>query len=158
MSSLPKDKEVQIGVLDIRTSMIETPEQVAARIDATIAVLPVKYDTVFGLGILGVAAGSVFGLMASSAWSTSKSDCSSSLRSQCPNYDDAVSKHDTASTDATVSTIAFAVGGVALATSVVLFLTAPSSRSATGSGATGLRLEASLAPGSAGITLAGGFR
>jgi len=40
LKSLPKDKEVQIGVLDIRTMMIETPEQVAARIRKVIRVVP----------------------------------------------------------------------------------------------------------------------
>jgi 5-methyltetrahydropteroyltriglutamate--homocysteine methyltransferase len=40
LKSLPKDKEVQIGVIDVRTSMIESPEQVAARIRKAIAVVP----------------------------------------------------------------------------------------------------------------------
>ena len=31
LKNLPADKEVQVGVLDIRTMMVETPEQVAAR-------------------------------------------------------------------------------------------------------------------------------
>ena len=31
LANLPADKEVQVGVLDIRTMMVETPEQVAAR-------------------------------------------------------------------------------------------------------------------------------
>ena len=40
LKSLPKDKEVQIGVLDIRTMMIESPEEVAARIQKVIKVVP----------------------------------------------------------------------------------------------------------------------
>ena len=40
LKSLPKDKEVQIGVLDIRTMMIESPDQVAARIRKVIKVIP----------------------------------------------------------------------------------------------------------------------
>ncbi|HXP85247.1 MAG TPA: 2-hydroxypropyl-CoM lyase, partial [Bryobacteraceae bacterium] len=40
LKALPKDKEVQIGVLDVRTSMIESPEQVAGRIRKAIAVVP----------------------------------------------------------------------------------------------------------------------
>jgi 5-methyltetrahydropteroyltriglutamate--homocysteine methyltransferase len=40
LRGLPADKEVGIGVLDIRTSMIETPEQVAERIRKVIAVVP----------------------------------------------------------------------------------------------------------------------
>jgi methionine synthase II (cobalamin-independent) len=40
LKSLPKDKEVQIGVLDVRTSIIETPEHVAERIKKVIKVVP----------------------------------------------------------------------------------------------------------------------
>jgi methionine synthase II (cobalamin-independent) len=40
LKELPKDKEVQVGVLDIRTNMIETPEKVAARIRKVIAAVP----------------------------------------------------------------------------------------------------------------------
>jgi methionine synthase II (cobalamin-independent) len=40
LKSLPEDKEVAIGVLDIRTTQIESPEQVADRIRKLIAVVP----------------------------------------------------------------------------------------------------------------------
>jgi 5-methyltetrahydropteroyltriglutamate--homocysteine methyltransferase len=40
LESLPDDKEVGIGVVDIRTTMIETPEEVAARIRKIIDVVP----------------------------------------------------------------------------------------------------------------------
>src|SRR5947208_7160167 len=40
LKGLPEDKEVAIGVLDIRTSMIETPQQIAARIRKVIEVVP----------------------------------------------------------------------------------------------------------------------
>ena len=40
LKGLPKDKEVQVGVLDIRTMMVESPEQVADRIRKVLAVLP----------------------------------------------------------------------------------------------------------------------
>ncbi len=40
LKDLPKDKEVAIGVIDVRTSMIETPEEVAARIRKVIEVVP----------------------------------------------------------------------------------------------------------------------
>jgi 5-methyltetrahydropteroyltriglutamate--homocysteine methyltransferase len=40
LESLPDDKEVAIGVLDIRTSMVESPEQVADRIRKVIKVVP----------------------------------------------------------------------------------------------------------------------
>ena len=40
LKSLPKDKEVAVGVLDIRTSMIESPNQVAERIRKVLKVVP----------------------------------------------------------------------------------------------------------------------
>src|SRR5262245_3765257 len=40
LNDLPKDKEVAIGVIDVRTSMIETPEEVAERIRKVLAVVP----------------------------------------------------------------------------------------------------------------------
>ena len=40
LKNLPKDKDAQIGVLDIRTMMLEKPEQVAARIRKVIKVVP----------------------------------------------------------------------------------------------------------------------
>jgi 5-methyltetrahydropteroyltriglutamate--homocysteine methyltransferase len=40
MKSLPKDKGLQVGVLDIRTNMIESPKTVAERIKKVVAVVP----------------------------------------------------------------------------------------------------------------------
>ncbi|MGH2598355.1 MAG: hypothetical protein ACRDJ9_03095 [Dehalococcoidia bacterium] len=40
LRSLPSDKEVAIGVIDVRTSMVETPEEVAERIRKVLAVVP----------------------------------------------------------------------------------------------------------------------
>ena len=40
LRSLPADKEVAVGVIDVRTSMVETPEEVADRIRKVIAVVP----------------------------------------------------------------------------------------------------------------------
>jgi 5-methyltetrahydropteroyltriglutamate--homocysteine methyltransferase len=40
LKSLPKDKEVQIGVLDVRTSIIESPDRVAERIRKILKVVP----------------------------------------------------------------------------------------------------------------------
>jgi 5-methyltetrahydropteroyltriglutamate--homocysteine methyltransferase len=37
---LPSDKEVGIGVVDVRTSMVETPQEIAERIRKVIAVVP----------------------------------------------------------------------------------------------------------------------
>jgi methionine synthase II (cobalamin-independent) len=40
LKSLPEDKSVAVGVVDIRTTMIETPEQIAERIRKVTAVVP----------------------------------------------------------------------------------------------------------------------
>ena len=40
LRSLPEDKEVGIGVIDIRTSMVESPEQVADRVRRIIEIVP----------------------------------------------------------------------------------------------------------------------
>jgi 5-methyltetrahydropteroyltriglutamate--homocysteine methyltransferase len=40
LRTLPKDKEVQVGVIDVRTNMIESPELVAARIRKVLKILP----------------------------------------------------------------------------------------------------------------------
>jgi methionine synthase II (cobalamin-independent) len=40
LESLPEDKEVGIGVVDIRTTMIETPEEIADRIRRIIDIVP----------------------------------------------------------------------------------------------------------------------
>jgi 5-methyltetrahydropteroyltriglutamate--homocysteine methyltransferase len=40
LKNLPKDKDLQIGVVDVRTNAIETPQQIAARIKKVIAVVP----------------------------------------------------------------------------------------------------------------------
>jgi methionine synthase II (cobalamin-independent) len=42
LKSLPKNKEVQVGVLDIRTMMVETPEHVAERIRKVLKVVPAE--------------------------------------------------------------------------------------------------------------------
>jgi hypothetical protein len=73
-----------------------------------------------GVGVAGIAVGSVFGLLASSKWNSSKSECPAA---GCSDHAAAVADHDSASSMATVSTVAFTVGGVALATGAILFLT-----------------------------------
>jgi 5-methyltetrahydropteroyltriglutamate--homocysteine methyltransferase len=40
MKNLPKDKDLQVGVLDIRTSMIETPKTIADRIRQVLKYVP----------------------------------------------------------------------------------------------------------------------
>jgi hypothetical protein len=74
-----------------------------------------------GVGVAGLAVGSVFGVFASSAWNKAKTECSSGT--DCPS--NAMNDRSSALTDATVSTVGFIAGGVLAVGGVVLFLTAP---------------------------------
>jgi hypothetical protein len=74
-----------------------------------------------GLGAGGIAAGTVLGLLASSASTAQKSDCPSPTT--CPNREKALADHHTVETDATISTVAFIAGAALLVTGAVLFLT-----------------------------------
>ena len=45
LENLPADKDVQVGVLDIRSMMIESPEQVAARVRKVLEHVPAERVT-----------------------------------------------------------------------------------------------------------------
>lgn len=77
-----------------------------------------------GVGVAGVAVGAVFGLLASSSWSSAQSDCPSSTTCKQPQAGD---ERSSALTKATVSTVGFVAGGVLVAGGAVLFFTAPKS-------------------------------
>ncbi len=103
-----------------------------------------------GVGVAGLAIGSVFGLMASSISSSSKDNCSSATN--CKNYMQSLSDYNTASDDSTISTVAFIAGGVALGAGAILFFTAPKAVTtgrwqltpAVGSTGAGLTLKGAL--------------
>jgi hypothetical protein len=71
-------------------------------------------------GVAGVATGAVFGLLASSRWSSQQRNCESSTN--CLDHAQAVSDHSALTTDGAVSTVAFIAGGALLAGGVALFL------------------------------------
>lgn len=75
------------------------------------------------VGLVGIGVGAFFGLSASSNWNNAKDGCKD-FPHECS--DDSLKKHDSASTQATVSTVAFIAGGVALAVGSVLWFTAGS--------------------------------
>lgn len=100
-----------------------------------------------GVGAVGLVVGAIFGGLAISGSSSSKNECSTS---SCTNYNQSLSDYNSANTDGTVSTVAFIVGGAALATGVVLLVTAPKSAS---SGASGSTWQFSPAVGSTGLGL-----
>jgi hypothetical protein len=79
-----------------------------------------------GVGVVGLGVGSVFGLMAQSKNDEARTPENCPTETRCHSAGKALL--DDASSAATISTIAFAAGGAALAAGVVLFVTAPSKR------------------------------
>lgn len=75
-----------------------------------------------GLGVVGLALGGYFGLRAQSRWSDAKESCPG--LAACPNGEGPRAQKD-ASTMAQASTIAIALGGVALAGGITLWVLAP---------------------------------
>lgn len=89
-----------------------------------------------GLGIVGVGLGTVFGLIAMGK----KSDAQNECPNQCTTPD-GVSKWNDAATAGNVSTVAFIVGGVALAGAAVLWFTAPRGKTQVGLGPQGVQVK-----------------
>jgi hypothetical protein len=105
-----------------------------------------------GVGLVGVVIGSVFGLLASSNWSSSQSACGSPIN--CPNHAQAVSDHDSAVTHGAISTAGFIAGGVLLAGGAILYLSAGTTPRAPTSG---LVVSPSLEPHAAALSVKGRF-
>jgi hypothetical protein len=97
-------------------------------------------------GVVGVGLGAVFGLMASSKWSSAQSDCPSSTG--CAPTSTAYDEKSSAQTSATVSTISFLAGGVLLAGGLTMYLLAPKASSSSTVG---------IAPSGSGAELFGRF-
>jgi hypothetical protein len=106
-----------------------------------------------GVGVAGLIAGGVMGGLAISKWNASQSACGSP--SQCPDHAQSVSDHDSATSLATVSTVMFVAGGVALAAGATLYLVAPKRTSEGASQGAFLRVDPILGPGGGGVTLEG---
>jgi hypothetical protein len=86
----------------------------------------------FGVGVVGVAVGSVFGVMALGTKSTLDSACNSG-KTSCPSASQ--SDIDALSSRALISNIGFAVGIVGVAVGTVLLITSHGSEGATASAA-----------------------
>ena len=109
-----------------------------------------------GIGVAAMGVGAVFGLMAQSSWSHSKTECSSPA--DCPQHAQAVSDHDSASSSATAATIALIAGGAAIVAGAVLWLTAPRVDAAGVTTSTGsLGVAPCAGPSNAGLPLRGAF-
>lgn len=104
-----------------------------------------------GVGVIGVGIGSYFGLRAFSQWSDSSDACPNG---RCT-ADGAEAAKD-ARTSADISTVGFAIGGVALAAGTWLFLTSGSNSSAE-TRSSALWFGAGVERGGASTTLGGRF-
>jgi FimV-like protein len=100
----------------------------------------------FGVGAAGVGVGAIFGAMAFSETSRVEDECSGQ---NCPSR--VREALDTAKTNGTISTVAFVVGGVGVATGVVLLLTSGKSKPAP-EGADRVSVRPYLGPTQAGVT------
>jgi hypothetical protein len=101
-----------------------------------------------GAGVVGVALGAVFGLGAKSKLNQSNQDNHCDAKDTCDPT--GLSLRQDASNAATLSTVMFAIGGVAVAGGAVLYFTAPRKPTTTG-------LVIAPAPGGAAAMLRGSF-
>jgi hypothetical protein len=103
-----------------------------------------------GVGIIGIGVGSYFGLRAMSKNSDAEAFCKT--KNVCTDQQ-GIDLTEDAKDAAVISNIAFALGGAALATSVVLYFMAPG-----GNETTALRLAPTVAKNGAGLSVGGTFR
>jgi len=75
------------------------------------------------IGVAGLGVGTAFGILAKNKWSDAKAQCSNYPSACSP---EGIDLNSTASSQATVSTVAFIAGGAALAAGAVLWFTAGS--------------------------------
>ena len=108
---------------------------------------------VTGVGVAGLAVGGVFGYLALSAKNRQTANCSAV--SDCIDRQTASAAHDSAKSDGTISTIAFAAGAAVAAVGVVLIATAKPTQEAPATAA--LTLGAHAGPGKAELCLTGLF-
>lgn len=106
-----------------------------------------------GAGVVGLGVGAVFGLMTTSAWSHAKDACGGDT-TNCLDVPSANSYKDTATSDATISTIGFAAGGALLVGGAVLFVLG---RHSDGASAASITVTPTLGPGSSGVAVHGSF-
>jgi hypothetical protein len=102
-------------------------------------------------GVAGVGVGSAFGILAISKKNQADKSCPGGSSGPC--YADGVADSQAAVRNGNISTVAFSVGGVALAGGALLWLTAPKSGASAGS----VRVVPTVGATIAGLTLTGGF-
>jgi hypothetical protein len=107
-----------------------------------------------GVGVAGIAVGSVFGLMTLSQKSQQQSACATPTSCTSSGHAQALDDHSTGMTDSTISTVGFIAGGALLVGGAVLFLTAGHASAAP---PTGTLVVPSVGPSGAGMLFSGGF-
>jgi hypothetical protein len=107
-----------------------------------------------GAGVAGLGVGTVFGVLASSAWNSAKSACGGDT-SHCSNVAAASADRSTTQTDGTVSTTAFVAGGVLLVAGTIVFLTA--GHHAEREPAPGVAILPDFGRGQGGVSIVGQF-
>lgn len=109
-----------------------------------------------GVGVGALTVGAIFGAMTFSSWSDAEAACTTTEPKRCS--PEGVDAADSASTQGTVSTIGFVVGGAAIAGAAALWLTAPSSSvDRSTESARAVRVIPEIGLGSAGIAVDGAF-
>jgi hypothetical protein len=103
-----------------------------------------------GVGVVGIAVGSIFGAQAMSKWSDAKNQCTLNGAVQgCGPLDPAQSTKNDAQSAATISTAMFIVGGAGLVGGTILWFTAPSGAQ--------VQVTPTAGPQSAGLAVKGVF-
>ena len=105
-----------------------------------------------GAGVMGLVAGSVFGGLTFGAVSDQRVDCGSA--SACRSPKAGQTDHTNATTDSTISTVAFVAGGALVAAGVALYFTAPTQASSSTTLAT---ITPTLGTRGPGLSLTGTF-
>lgn len=122
-SYTPASKTVNVGegekvtvklVLQPGATMADKPEEKTERKGGTMW----PAGLAFGVGAAGITVGTIFGILAFKATSDVQAHCKGNL---CPKSE--LDNITTAKTDGNVSTVGFVVGGVGLATGLILALT-----------------------------------
>ena len=102
-----------------------------------------------GVGLVGVGAGTVTGLM------TLSNPCTTSGKREdplgCPNNQEGRDKTSEGETTGMISNISFGVGGAALVAALVLYLTAPSGKADATAARRGIRVTPEIGTGFAGV-------
>jgi hypothetical protein len=108
-----------------------------------------------GVGVAGIAVGSIFGLMTISQKNQQQTICGSTPSCTTSDHTQAVNDHSAAASDGLISNVGFIAGGALLVGGAVLFFAVPSP---TGQPMPiGMRLTPSFGTDGGGLSLNGSF-